>query len=254
MINQGRRRFLTLAARTTASAAGFRSFRHAFVALAIPAFNASGTIADVQHIVILMQENRSFDHYFGTLRGVRGFGDRFPFPLASGKPIWFQSDGTREIPPFRLDTRTTSAFRCPTPRMALVDARPHGIRVSLASGQSSRPLYSMGHYQRADIPFQFALAEAFTICDAYHCSDHHRYRPEPHRLLVRFKFRSRASRAGRTIAPTPTRSPTIFAAGSRRKLPIPGLHLSRQHAFNWPTIPDVLGTGRHQLAHLSGPE
>ena len=28
----------------------------------------------------------------------------------------------------------------------------------------------MGYYTRADIPFQFALAEAFTICDAYHCS------------------------------------------------------------------------------------
>ena len=35
----------------------------------------TGTIADVKHVVILMQENRSFDHYFGTLRGVRGFGD-----------------------------------------------------------------------------------------------------------------------------------------------------------------------------------
>ncbi len=30
--------------------------------------------------------------------------------------------------------------------------------------------YVMGHFTRADIPFHFALAEAFTICDAYHCS------------------------------------------------------------------------------------
>ena len=30
--------------------------------------------------------------------------------------------------------------------------------------------YVMGYHTRADIPFQFALAEAFTICDAYHCS------------------------------------------------------------------------------------
>ena len=35
-------------------------------ALAIPAHNRTGTIEDVEHIVILMQENRSFDHYFGT--------------------------------------------------------------------------------------------------------------------------------------------------------------------------------------------
>ncbi|MBX6360876.1 MAG: phospholipase C, phosphocholine-specific, partial [Acidobacterium ailaaui] len=43
-------------------------------ALAIPANHRNGNITDVEHIVILMQENRSFDHYFGTLRGVRGFG------------------------------------------------------------------------------------------------------------------------------------------------------------------------------------
>ena len=44
-------------------------------ALAIPANNRTGTLRDVEHIVVLMQENRSFDHYFGTLRGVRGFND-----------------------------------------------------------------------------------------------------------------------------------------------------------------------------------
>ena len=56
-------------------------------ALAAPASVQTGTIKDVRHIVILMQENRSFDHYFGALRGVRGFGDRFPIPLGSGKPV-----------------------------------------------------------------------------------------------------------------------------------------------------------------------
>ncbi|MGT2490491.1 alkaline phosphatase family protein [Cupriavidus basilensis] len=38
----------------------------------------------MEHVVILMQENRSFDNYFGTLKGVRGFGDRFPILLAGG--------------------------------------------------------------------------------------------------------------------------------------------------------------------------
>ena len=54
-------------------------------ALAIPANNRTGTIADVEHVVILMQENRSFDHYFGTMPGVRGFGDRFTIPLPDGR-------------------------------------------------------------------------------------------------------------------------------------------------------------------------
>src|SRR3954471_9944832 len=83
-------------------------------ALAIPANRRTGTIADVEHVVILMQENRSFDHYFGTLNGVRGFGDRFPIPVPDApgitrKTVWFQSPGGGEpgpavVTPFRLDT------------------------------------------------------------------------------------------------------------------------------------------------------
>jgi len=57
-------------------------------ALEIPAHNRTGSIADVEHIVILVQENRSFDHYFGTLRGVRGFGDPRAVRLPSGKSVW----------------------------------------------------------------------------------------------------------------------------------------------------------------------
>src|SRR3984957_16497742 len=48
----------------------------------------SGTIADVKHVVILMQENRSFDHYFGTLRGVRGFGDKQILTYRDGTSIF----------------------------------------------------------------------------------------------------------------------------------------------------------------------
>lgn len=82
-------------------------------ALAIPADVRTGTIQDVRHVVILMMENRGFDHYFGALRGVRGFGDRHPVPLENGKPVWFQSDGVRDITPYHLDSATTSALRVP---------------------------------------------------------------------------------------------------------------------------------------------
>ena len=57
-------------------------------ALAIDAKVESGTIQDVKHIVILTQENRSFDNYFGTLKGVRGFGDRFTIPMTEGRKVW----------------------------------------------------------------------------------------------------------------------------------------------------------------------
>jgi len=59
-------------------------------ALSIPANKVTGTIKDVQHVVILMQENRSFDHYFGTLQGVRGFSDPRPVRLPNGRPVWYQ--------------------------------------------------------------------------------------------------------------------------------------------------------------------
>src|SRR6185295_6118965 len=88
-------------------------------ALAVPAHRRTRTIADVEHVVILMQENRSFDHYFGTLNGVRGFGDRFPIPVPDSpgitrKTVWFQSNGTAEpgptvIAPFRLNTQESFA-------------------------------------------------------------------------------------------------------------------------------------------------
>ena len=73
----------------------------------------TGTIGDVAHIVVLMQENRSFDHYFGTMPGVRGFGDRFPIPVDGGahgmRTVWDQQDGPahppRLIRPFPISTQ-----------------------------------------------------------------------------------------------------------------------------------------------------
>ena len=139
-------------------------------ALAIPADVRTGTVRDVKHIVILMMENRGFDHYFGTLRGVRGFGDRHPVPLESGKPVWFQSDGGREIPPYHLDTAATSAIRVPDTPHSYSDAQAAWNQGKFGFWPKFKTQYSMGHYRRADLPYQFALAEAFTICDAYHCS------------------------------------------------------------------------------------
>ncbi|HEU0096893.1 MAG TPA: alkaline phosphatase family protein, partial [Rhizomicrobium sp.] len=163
-----RRQALSLGAGLAASAAMLpASIRKA---LAIPADNRTGTIRDVQHVVILMQENRGFDHYFGTMRGVRGFGDRHPIPLESGKSTWFQSDGAKEIPPYHLDTATTSALRVPDMPHSFNDTQAPWNQGKFGFWPKYKHPYSMGHYRRADIPYQFALAEAFTICDAYHCS------------------------------------------------------------------------------------
>jgi phospholipase C len=76
---KSRRDFLRMAATSTGAATSVAMLPPSIrKALAIPAATATGTIKDVQHIVILMQENRSFDHYFGSIRGVRGFNDPRP--------------------------------------------------------------------------------------------------------------------------------------------------------------------------------
>src|SRR5882724_779415 len=114
MTSQDRRRFLRSVATNAGAAAALTTFPPVIQrALAIPAHNATGTIQDVEHIVILMQENRSFDHYYGAMNGVRGFADRFPIPVPDapsivGKTVWTQPNETAgatpaAISPFRLN-------------------------------------------------------------------------------------------------------------------------------------------------------
>jgi phospholipase C len=139
-------------------------------ALAIPAHNRTGTIDDVEHIVILMQENRSFDHYFGTLRGVRGFDDPRAVRLSSGAPVWQQPGEGGPVSPFHPDAPDLGL-------QFLVDL-PHGwsdTQDAWNQGKYDRwvPTKSattMAYLTRRDIPFHYALADAFTVCDAYHCS------------------------------------------------------------------------------------
>jgi phospholipase C len=76
-----------------------------------------GTFADIKHVVLLMQENRSFDHYFGTLAGVRGFDDPDAMILPNGKSVFYQPDPENPdgyLLPFHLDTRTTNAQKIPS--------------------------------------------------------------------------------------------------------------------------------------------
>jgi phospholipase C len=143
-------------------------------AWAIDADVRSGTIQDVQHVVILMQENRSFDHYFGTLKGVRGFGDRFPIPLPGGRTVWTQENAGRQPPlvaPFALNTQQAFAhMRVENTPHSWPDAQYAWDGGRMTQWPRHKLAHSMGHYEAADIPFQFAMAEAFTLCEAYHCS------------------------------------------------------------------------------------
>lgn len=140
-----------------------------------------GSLRDIKHIVVLMLENRSFDHYFGTLAGVRGFDDPKMLQLPNGRSVLYQPDAKNPddyLLPFHLDTRTTSAQAIPSTSHAWTVQHEawNGGRMDnwlpahrKADGDDKGP-YTMGYYTREDIPFHFALAESFTICDAYHCS------------------------------------------------------------------------------------
>ncbi len=207
-------------------------------ALALPARSATGTIRDVEHVVILMQENRSFDHYFGSLRGVRGFGDTRAIPLASGKPVWFQSDGESEIPPYHHDTNTTSALRAPGTPHSFADAQAAWGQGRMDQWPKFKTPYAMGHYRRADLPFQFALAEAFTICDAYHCSV--ASGTDPNRIVfwsgANFDPRLRAQGINATDADS---EPDNLRCWIKGALPEPGYTYAGS-SFTWETIPDVL--------------
>src|SRR5580698_2514606 len=176
-----RRRLLT-AAGTTAAAAFAAEFLPANVrkALAAGPPRGTGSLADIRHVVILMQENRSFDHYFGTLPGVRGFSDPAAITLSTGRPVFYQPDPANPdgyLLPFHLDTLTTSAQAIPSTSHAYAvqhsawngGAMNNWLPAHLAADGKNGP-FTMGYYARDDIPFQFALAESFTILDNYHCS------------------------------------------------------------------------------------
>ncbi|EAZ80923.1 phosphocholine-specific phospholipase C [Algoriphagus machipongonensis] len=138
------------------------------------------TFEDAEHVVMLMQENRSFDHCFGTLRGVRGYNDPRAITIPGNLPVWMQADkkGTH-FPPFRLDINATKATwmrDIPHSWENQVDARNRGkyndwIESKRPGREEFREVpLTMGYYTREDIPFYYAMADAFTVFDQHFCA------------------------------------------------------------------------------------
>ena len=142
-------------------------------AQAIPAATVTGTIQDVKHVVILMQENRSFDHYLGTLGGARGFGDPRPVVISSGYPVWRQPWMLSYVfpfnpsPPFGTANGDTYYGDLDHSWSGTHSAWNNGRYDNWAGAKTSGTMY---YFTQNDIPFYYALASAFTVCDAYHCS------------------------------------------------------------------------------------
>ncbi|AMR34491.1 phospholipase C, phosphocholine-specific [Mucilaginibacter sp. PAMC 26640] len=175
-----RRDFLKKAALLT-GAAGLSSILPASIQKALAINPAHGsTWKDAEHIVLLMQENRSFDHCFGMLKGVRGFNDPRAIDLPNKNPVWLQTNKKGEtFAPFHLDINNTKATwmnSLPHSWNNQVNARNDGkFDQWLIEKQSGHPDYkdmplTLGYHTRADLPFNYALADAFTVCDQNFCS------------------------------------------------------------------------------------
>ena len=186
-----RRNFLLQLAQAGGASAVLASFPPAIQrALAVTANQRTRSLQDVEHIVVLTQENRGFDHYFGTLPGVRGFGDPFPVPVKDrpglftrksvfvqptmggapvpGRPTWGQRQA---IAPFHLNTTQDFAvMRVSGTPHSWLDAQAAWDHGRMNDWPNAKQNHSLGYFAEADLPFQFALARAFTLCDHYHCA------------------------------------------------------------------------------------
>ena len=125
----------------------------------------TGTIRDVQHVVIFIQENRSFDNYFGTLNGVRGFADPAALTMQTGRSVFHQPDGASMVLPFHTSLQCVNDVAHDWGSGHTAWNTGDWDRWIPAKGPTA-----MSSYARADLAFYYALADAYTIYDAYHCS------------------------------------------------------------------------------------
>jgi phospholipase C len=182
----------------------------------------------VEHVVFLMQEIRSFDHYFGTYRGVRGFDDLRARRAGLFEQSW-PGGAASALLPFHLDTTSTRAectFDLSHSWKAQHMCWNNGKMDSFVAthtqsqfeGPENGPL-TMGYYTRQDLAFYYSLADAFTICDGYHCSV--MAETHPNRLLALSGTLDPAGKAG---------GPVLFTNGDSRAM----------GTASWSTMPEAL--------------
>ncbi|MGW4383838.1 phosphocholine-specific phospholipase C [Kitasatospora sp. NPDC004531] len=179
MAELSRRKFMALSA-SAAVAGAVAGGGAAAPAVAAPE-GTTGTITDAKHVVVLMQENRSFDHYFGMLKGVRGFADRSAIQISGGYSVFNQPTllNLGRQYPWQFSA-TKPAGGADPERLAQCNgdlshawsdqhkAWNGGKLDSWVAAKGN--VRTLGYLTRADIPFHYALADNWTICDAYHCS------------------------------------------------------------------------------------
>ncbi|MFF5717789.1 phosphocholine-specific phospholipase C [Streptomyces buecherae] len=148
-----------------------------------------GGLRDIRHVVVLMQENRSFDHYFGMLRGVRGFGDRNAVELPRGGSVFEQPGplGVGTVLPFGVRA-AAAAQQKELQYIGDLDHSWQGGAKAWRDGWmdgwvTAKTAATMAYYDRSDIPLHYELADTFTVCDAYHSSIHSSTSPNRNHLV-----------------------------------------------------------------------
>src|ERR1700733_1362300 len=198
----------------------------------------AASLSDIKHIVILMQENRSFDHYFGTLSGVRGFSDPSVLKNANGTPIFDQygyqpgagPSAAGYTQPFNLLNNPPTENGSDTNDIDHSWNGQHNswnggkldsfITSHLATDGDANGPVTMGYFTRSELSFYYALADAFTICDGYHCSV---LGPtDPNRLMAMSAWIDPAGSHG---------GPVITTASDR---------LAMTGKLSWETMPEAL--------------
>jgi phospholipase C len=120
----------------------------------------TGTMDDLKHVVILMQENRSFDHYFGQLPGVRGFNDKQALRFQDGTSVFQQRDAAGNIQTPQQDDSawgTDHSFTTLNGRRWDTWAKEKGAE-------------AMNYHSPAYMSFYWSVASQFAVGDQYFCS------------------------------------------------------------------------------------
>jgi phospholipase C len=194
---------------------------------------AGSDIGAIEHVIFLMMENRSFDHYYGTYPGVRGFDDHPANDLGAfsqAYPANTSSAPVGRLLPFRLDTVNTDLADCtfdlthnwaPQHQCRNEGRMDSFVRVHTEPENEgpTQGTLTMGYYTRADLPFYYALADAFTLCDGYHCSV--MGPTHPNRLMQMSGTLDPGGKAGGPVIRTNSSPSAIFSA-------------------SWDTMPEVL--------------
>ncbi|WP_406220097.1 phosphocholine-specific phospholipase C [Streptomyces decoyicus] len=165
------------------------SLQQALADEAVRPARGGGGIEDIRHVVVLMQENRSFDHYFGMLRGVRGYADRNAVELPGGRSVYEQPGllGLGTVLPFPV-REAAAAQKKDLQYIGALDHSWFGGAVAWNGGWmntwvTAKTAATMAHYDRQDVPLHYELADTFTVCDAYHSSIHSSTSPNRNHLV-----------------------------------------------------------------------